>query len=163
MSPQRELSWISPSVASFLFSPMYFFYHVSSERIFMDFTLSGFLFIFPRGFIPCLFEREPQILPSMALHFHLPRGFLYRVSLKGNHRFCLQQLYTLHFPEDLHRVSSERTITDFCLQWSFIFIISGYCVSPKRTSTGFTLNGFHFTFKSPIVLSSQGPLFILLL
>jgi hypothetical protein len=89
--------------------PNGFFYHVSSERIFMDFILSGFLFIFPRGFISCLFKREPRILPSMALRFHLPRGFLYSVSLRGNHRFCIQQLYTLHFPEDLHRVSSKRT------------------------------------------------------
>ena len=41
----------------------------------MDFAPSNFFFIFPRGFIPCLFEREPRTLPSMVLHFHLPRRF----------------------------------------------------------------------------------------
>ena len=74
MSPQRKFSWISPLAASFLFSPVDF-HHISLERIFMDFSPSNFFSIFPRGFIPCLFEREPWTLPLMVLRFHLPRGF----------------------------------------------------------------------------------------
>jgi hypothetical protein len=53
MSPQRELSLISPLVA-LLFHPLEDLYHVSSERIFMDFALNGFVFSSLMGFIPCL-------------------------------------------------------------------------------------------------------------
>jgi hypothetical protein len=45
VSPQRELSWIFPLVA-LSFSSLVDLYHVSSERTFTDFALSGFFSIF---------------------------------------------------------------------------------------------------------------------
>ncbi len=92
---------------SLIFSPVNW-YHVSSEKIFKDFAFNGFTFSFPSGSISCLFEREPQILPSVtSLHFH-PSKDLHRVSSRANHEFCLQRLYTLHFPNGFLSCLFER-------------------------------------------------------
>ncbi len=88
MSPQREFLRILPSAASFLFSSVDFHY-VSSERILMDFALSG------------LFSFSPMDL------FH--------VSSRGNHKPCLQWFYIFISAEDLHHVSSREN-HGFCLQ-----------------------------------------------
>ncbi len=133
MSSPRELSWTSPSMASFLFS-LVDFYHVFSKRTFMDFALSGFFSIFPSGFLPCLFKREPRILPSMALHFALP------------HR-----IFTM---------SLQEGTTDFAFNGFIFSLPSGYRVSSERTFKGFIFSGFSFYFKSPTVLSSKGPLLL---
>ena len=49
MSPQREFSWILPSVALY-FHPQVDFYQVCSERIFIDFSLSGLCIFIPSGY-----------------------------------------------------------------------------------------------------------------
>ena len=94
--------------------------------------MASFLF-FPGRFLLHLFKREPRILPSAALYFHSP--------------------------EDFHHVYSERTIMDFFPQWSFIFIPNGYCVSLKRTFTGFTLSGFSFILNPQQFCPPKDPLF----
>jgi hypothetical protein len=59
VSPQRELSRILPSLALY-FHPSADLHHVSSERTFTDFTLSGFIFSSLSGFVPCLLRENFQ-------------------------------------------------------------------------------------------------------
>jgi hypothetical protein len=119
VSPQRELSRTLPSVALYFhpsedlyhvsleriftdfslsglsFCPLVDFYRVSSERIFMDFSLSGLCIFIPYWiFIVSPHKELSRILPSLALYFH-PLV-------------------------DFYRVSSEITITDFSLS-GFVF------------------------------------------
>ena len=129
-------------MAYFLFSPVDF-YHVFSERTFMDFALNGFFSIFPSGFLPCLFKREPWILPSMALHFALPYR-IFSMSLQEGTQILPSMALYFHYLEDLHRVSSERTITDFCPQWSFIFILVDTVSPQKELSRVLSSVVFHF-------------------
>ena len=146
----------------------------------MDFALSGFFSIFPNGFLLCLFKREPRILPSMALHFalshriftmslqegttdfafngfifSLPRGFT-PCLLRENYHGLLPSV-VFYFSSSGYRVSSEKTIMDFCPQWSFIFHPVDTVSPHKELSRVFILSGFSFYFKSPIVLSSKRP------
>jgi hypothetical protein len=124
MSPQREFSWILPSMASFLFFPEDF-YRVSS--------------------------REPWILLSTALHLHSPvdivslqertmdfsfNGFTssfpsgYRVSSREKHEFFLQWFYIIHSPRDI--VSLQERTTDFVSNGFTFSFSNGYCVSSRE-------------------------------
>ncbi len=75
--------------------------------------------------------------------------------------FCPQWFLFFYCPQWIFTMSPRSEFfMDFCPQWSFIFIPSEYRVSLKSTFTDFTFNSFHFhfTFKSPTVLSSRGTL-----
>ena len=139
MSPQREFSWTSPLVVSFL--------------------------SFPSGFSPCLLRENFHGFHPQWFPFLFSPEELCRVSLRGNHGLCLQWFYILISPEDFYYVSSRENHR-FCLQllYTLYFLEDLHHLSLERTFTSFTLSGFHFhfTFKSPTILSSQGPLFTLL-
>ena len=133
-------------------------HRVSSERTFMDFSLSGFIFSSLRGFIPCLLTKNfhgfcpqwlyifipqrictvsPQrelwrIFPLVALSFASLRGFIPYLLRENLHGFCPQTLY-IFIPQRIYTVSSERTFTDFALSGLYIFIPKRiYTVSPKK-------------------------------
>ena len=125
MSPQREFSRVLSSTASFLFSPVDF-YRVSLREN-HGFCLQWLYTLhFPRGFLQCLFEREPRILPSVALHFAFPQR-LYTVSfLERTMDFAFSD-FTFSFPHRIYIMSLRERITDFALnglsfsfpQWIF--------------------------------------------
>ena len=96
VSPRGEFLRISPSTASFLFSPVNFQY-VSSERILVDFPLSG-LFSFSLMDLFCVSLRGNHGPCLQWFYIFISPEDLHRVSLRENHGFCLQRLYTLHFP-----------------------------------------------------------------
>jgi hypothetical protein len=106
MSPWGEFLRISPSAASFLFSPMDFQY-VSSERILVDFTLSG-LFSFSPVDLFCVSLRGNHGPCLQWFYIFISLEDLHRVSLRENHGFCLQLLYTLHFPRGFTLCLFER-------------------------------------------------------
>ena len=120
MSSQREFSWILPSVTLY-FHPSEDLYHVCSERIFMDFALSDFIFSSLWEFIPCLLRENFHGFYRQWLYIFILQK-IYTMSPQREFSWILP-LMVLHFypSKDLHRVSSERTFT------------------------GFTLNGFPFT------------------
>ena len=81
MSPQRELSWILPSVVFFLF--------------------------FPSGFSPCLLrENFHGFFPKWLLFYFSPVDF-YCIFSRGNHGFCLQQLY-IFIPQRIFTMSTQK-------------------------------------------------------
>jgi hypothetical protein len=84
VSPQKELSWILPSIA-FCSHHLKDLYRVSLERIFMDFALSGFIFSSLRGFIPCLLR-------------------------ENFHGFCPQWL-CIFIPQQIFTVSPQRELS----------------------------------------------------
>jgi hypothetical protein len=117
VSPQREFSWILPSMdfllLLLLLSPMDF-YHVSSERIFMGLVLSGFFsFIFPSGFIPCL-----------------PK--------ENFHGFCPQWLLFFYYPQWIFTMSPQR-------EFSWVFALSGffYFIFPSVFLPCLLIENFH--------------------
>ena len=94
------------------------------ERTFTDFALSGFTFSFPRGFLPCLFERELSILT--------PEGF-YHVSSKRT--FTDITLSCFPFTLNPQQFCPPRT-------FYFIFVMRGCVDSWASTYKWFRLLAF---------------------
>jgi hypothetical protein len=114
VSPQRELSWILPSVALY-FHPLEDLYCLFSKRTIIDFALSGFIFSSLRGFTPCLLrENFHRFCPQWPCIFISQR--IYTVSPQRELSRTLPSMALYFHPlKDLYRVSSERTIMDFSL------------------------------------------------
>ena len=143
ISPQREFSRVLPSTASFLFSPVDF-YRVSLREN-HGFCLQWLYPLhFPKGFIPCLFQREPWTLPSATLHFHFPIGFI-SCLFERESRILPSMVFHFHFPSEFLPCLFKENFHGFLPQWILcIFIPSGYRVSSERTFMGFTFSGFSF-------------------
>ena len=112
MSPQKEFSRISPPMASFSFPQR--IYTVSLREGTTNFAFNGFIFISSKDF--------------------------HSVSLRGNHRLCLQQLYTLHSPwgftsyllrENFHRLLPLVVFYFYPYWFSFYFSIPNSFVLPR--------------------------------
>ena len=157
LSPQREFSLILPSVALHFYLSKDL-HRVSSERTITDFALNGFTFSSLRGFTPCLLRENYHGFCPQWLYIFIPQR-IYTVFPQRESSWILPSV-ALHFHHsmDFHRVSLEKTITDFalsgfvfsslsgflpcllrrdyhgfCLQWPFIFISEWiYTVSPQK-------------------------------
>ena len=135
MSPQREFSWILLSVV-FHFHPSGFIPCLLRES-FHGFCPQWFFIFIPSGFIPCLLrENFHGFCPQWSFNF-IPSGFILCLLSKNPHGpFALGGLLLLS-PVDT--VSPQRILSWILPVVVFIF---------------------YFTFKSPTVLSSRGPLLL---
>ena len=135
VSPQTKLSQILPSVALY-FHPSMDLYRVSSKRTIIDFSLSGFTFSSPCGFIPCLLR-------------------------ENYHEFFPQWPY-IFTPQWILSVSPQREFSRILPSVVFHFHPQWIPFLLRKKFHGFYPQWFSFYFKSPTVLSSKRP-FILFL
>ena len=140
--PQRELSRIFPLVA-LQFYPSMDLYRASSERTFLDFALSGFIFLSLGRFISCLLrENIHGFCPQWLCFYFHPLEDLYCVSSES--RILPSVALYFYLSVDLYRVSSERMFTDFAFNgFLWIFITHWiYTVSPQRELSRICLQWF---------------------